>query len=78
VKLAPEPVAGGHGSRAVDSTCVAGPASHLRRNPWRCVVRYASGRRVRYAVTLAPDGTLRGVDARGVRIVRGCCVAFGR
>jgi hypothetical protein len=78
VKLAPEPVAGGQGSRAVDAKCFPGPASQLRRNPWRCEVRYASRRHARYTVTLAPDGTLRGVDARGVRIVRGCCVATGR
>jgi hypothetical protein len=74
---APEPVAGGRGARALDARCTAA-GKQDDRNRWRCRVLYASGRRVAYAVTIAPNGSVRGVDPTGERLVRGCCLPLGR
>jgi hypothetical protein len=74
VSLAREPVPGNNGTRAVAATCTPGKQGE-RRNPWLCRVRYASGRRVGYTITIAPDGSWRGVNPTGERLVRGCCIA---
>jgi hypothetical protein len=73
VMRAREPVPGNNGTRAVDGTCTPGKQGE-RRNPWTCAIKYASGRRVTYQVVIAPDGSLRGVNATGERLVHGCCV----
>ena len=74
VQRAPEPVPGGNGTRAVTVSCAAGKQGE-RRNPWLCRVRYASGRRVGYRLTIAADGAWRGLNPTGEREVRGCCIA---
>jgi hypothetical protein len=76
VKTAREPVFSGKGSQAVAVSCRPGRLGDLR-NPWSCRVRYASGRRVRYTLTIAPDGGWSGVDRTGDRHVRGCCFTIG-
>ena len=77
VVKAREPVAGGEGARAVSARCRAGgPGS--QRNPWLCTVRYASRRRITYAIHIAPSGAFRGSDRSGTRTLSGCCVAGGR
>jgi hypothetical protein len=76
VEKAPEPVAGGHGTRAVDATCTPGHRDN-RRNPWLCRVRYASRRRIGYTITIAPNGSFYGVNPTGDRVVNGCCLAVG-
>lgn len=72
-----EPVAGGHGSRALDVACTPG-SSRARRNPWTCRVRYASGGRTTYRVIVDERGAYRGADSTGQRLVNGCCVLGGR
>lgn len=73
VSLAREPVPGNDGSRAVDAACTPGKQGE-RRNPWRCNVRYASGQRIGYTITIASSGAWRGVNPTGERLVRGCCI----
>jgi hypothetical protein len=73
VMRAREPVPGNNGTPAIDGRCIPGKQGE-RRNPWTCVIKYGSGRRVSYQVTIAPDGSLRGVNATGERLVNGCCV----
>ena len=74
VSLAREPVPGNDGTRAVAAKCTPGKQGE-RRNPWLCRVRYASGRRVGYTITIAPNGAWRGVNPTGERLVNGCCIA---
>jgi hypothetical protein len=52
--------------------CVPGSASG-QRNPWTCVVRYPSGRRLRYRVQVQSDGSYVGRDPTDQFIIRGCC-----
>jgi hypothetical protein len=73
VAKAPEPVASGKGSVAVSARCSGAPTGP-NRNPWRCVVRYASGHRLAYTITIDPRGALRGEDRTGTRTIEGCCV----
>jgi hypothetical protein len=70
VRTAPDP-ATGTGS-GVAAECRAGSPRSLR-NPWRCVVRYAGGRRVTITVRVNPDGSYLGRYAGG-GAARGCCV----
>jgi hypothetical protein len=74
VMRAREPVPGNNGTRAVKGTCTPGHQGE-RRNPWECRIRYGSGRVVVYRVEVASDGSFRGTNATGERLVRGCCVA---
>lgn len=74
VMRAREPVPGNNGTRAVAGTCTAGKQGE-RRNPWLCRIRYASGRRVGYTITIDPNGAWHGVNPTGERLVRGCCIA---
>jgi hypothetical protein len=71
VITAPEPVAGRR---------TPGAAAHCRplgrgelRNPWRCRVRYRSGRADRLAVTVRSDGSYLGRYSGGAT-ARGCCI----
>jgi hypothetical protein len=73
VMRAREPVPGDNGTRAVKGRCTPGKGGETR-NPWTCVIDYASGRRVTYRVIIGPDGSFRGVNATGERLVNGCCV----
>jgi hypothetical protein len=71
----PEPGKGN--TRARRASCRPGSRSDLR-NPWRCRVAYASGRKITYAVEVDRGGTLRGADKTGVFTVTGCCVVTPR
>jgi hypothetical protein len=73
VMRAREPVPGNNGTEAVDGSCTPGKQGE-RRNPWTCVIRYGSGRRVSYRVEIAPSGAFRGVNPTGERLVNGCCI----
>lgn len=72
VQSAPDP-ATGKGS-GISATCTRGGSGQFG-NPWSCVVRYASGKRVRLSVRINPDGTYtgryRGVGGGGAT---GCCI----
>jgi hypothetical protein len=72
VQLAREPKPGGGGSRAVKATC-----ERAGRSPsaWFCLVEYASGSFVEYAVHIDPGGRFTGVDQGGPGRISGCCVA---
>lgn len=74
VMRAREPVPGNNGTAAVKGTCAPGKQGE-RRNPWSCRIRYRSGRVVVYRVEIAADGSFRGVNPTGERLVRGCCIA---
>jgi hypothetical protein len=71
VQLAREPRPGGGGARASKATC-----ERAGRGPsaWFCLVEYASGSFVEYAVQIDPGGRFTGVDDAGERRVSGCCV----
>ena len=73
VTKAPEPVPGRVRPRAVAARCQPGSRGELR-NPWRCVVRYASRNRIRYRLTIRSSGGFYAVDRTGQRVVRGCCI----
>jgi hypothetical protein len=74
VMRAREPVPGNNGTKAVAGVCTPGKQGE-RRNPWLCRIRYASGRRVGYQVEIGPDGSFRGINPTGERLVSGCCIA---
>jgi hypothetical protein len=76
VKKAPQPTPSGPGSPARSVRCVAGSGSG-QRNPWTCTVDYASGKRIRYRVTVKSDGSYTGGDRTRQFFIRGCCVAGG-
>lgn len=72
VRSAPDPKTGaGQGVAATCSSQASGPL----RNPWSCVVRFKSGKRVRLMVRIQQDGTYvgryRGVGGGGAT---GCCI----
>ena len=72
VKSAPDPMTGtGHG---VAATCTSRGSGPLR-NPWSCVVRFRSGKRVRLVVQVQQDGNYDGRYA-GVKgaAATGCCI----
>jgi hypothetical protein len=73
VAKGPEPVPGRR-TASVSATCVPGRSGGALRNPWACTVRYRSGSRFRYAVTIDASGRFRGQDRTGQRIVYGCCL----
>lgn len=72
VALAPEPVPD-KATGAVTAKCSPGKQGE-RRNPWTCRVRYASGRRVGYTITIEPNGAWHGANPTGERLVKGCCI----
>ena len=73
-----EPTPKGTGRPGVSARCVPGSA-RAQRNPWTCTVRYPSGKRIRYRVTVQPDGRYAGVDPTGQFNIDGCCAgSLGR
>jgi hypothetical protein len=78
LQKAPEPVAHGKGGAAVGGTCKPGKRDGDRRNPWRCRVRYESGRRITYRVTIDPKGAIDAADRTGAYTVQGCCLPLRR
>lgn len=72
VRSAPDPASGkGHGTAA---TCESSGSPPLR-NPWSCVVRFASGKSVRMTVRVLRDGTYEGryIGIAGAA-ASGCCI----
>jgi hypothetical protein len=70
VSSAPDPATGkGRGLGAACTSRGSGPLG----NPWSCVVRYGSGKRVRIAVRVQQDGYYSGRYAGG-GAVTGCCI----
>lgn len=74
VAKAREPVPSGRGAPATSARCSGRRADELG-NPWVCVVRYGSGRTIRYRVRVAPDGRISGFSRAGNGEITGCCVA---
>ena len=72
-----EPLPTGPGLPATGAHCVPGTQG-AKRNPWRCTVRYGSGRKITYQLRVASDGTFKGADKEGSRVVTGCCITGGR
>lgn len=73
-----EPTPEGPGQSGDSARCVPGSAAG-QRNPWTCTVRYPSGKRIRYRVTVEPDGRYVGVDPTGQFNIDGCCTgSLGR
>jgi hypothetical protein len=70
----PEPVALAARTPTTSSVCLPGGPGGLR-NPWRCTVRFRSGRTAHYEVKIAPDGSYIGF---GTAPIHGCCVAVPR
>jgi hypothetical protein len=70
VKSAPDPAVGK--GAGVAATCTSRGSGPLK-NPWTCVVRYRSGKRVRIAVRIQQDGYYAGRYAGG-GAATGCCV----
>ena len=81
VRVAPESPNGRHGRSA---TCRPLGSGELH-NPWRCTIRYASGRVVQYRITLRANGSYAGDDqvvsyqgrtTPGSGQIYGCCVVI--
>ena len=72
VATAPEPVPGTK-TAARKTRCKPGGGGDIR-NPWTCTVTYRSGSRFTYSVQIEADGSYRGENRIGNRIVYGCCV----
>ncbi len=81
VRGAPDPVSG---EKASSATCVPLGRGELR-NPWRCVLRYPTGRQFRYQITLNVNGSYTGNHELvllpsprhpDTGSIRGCCVAI--
>lgn len=82
VRVAPESANGPGGKSA---TCKPGPTGELH-NPWRCTIKYASGRLIQYRVTLHANGSYTGDDqvvryqgrttSGGSGQISGCCVVI--
>jgi hypothetical protein len=79
VKAAPDPVARERGSSA---TCVPLGSGALS-NPWRCAIRYRSGRDIQWLVSVSADGSYvgddqlvryRGQSQRASGEITGCCI----
>jgi hypothetical protein len=81
VRAAPDPVTGAHGKAA---RCTPLGSTDLH-NPWRCTIRYRSGRVIQYRVTITASGSYSG-DQEIVHYRRriypdtgrisGCCVSI--
>lgn len=69
-----EPVPGGDGARAVRAECLR---EGQRPPRWFCLVEYASGNFVEYAVDVDPTGRFSGVDETGRLRISGCCARPG-
>jgi hypothetical protein len=84
VRAAPDPVAEPTHTRGVRASCASLGTGALL-NPWRCSIRYPSGRLIEYQVTIHADGSYVGdhelVRYRGQRygdtgVITGCCVSL--
>jgi hypothetical protein len=75
VKRAPNALPGSGGARGDSAKCTSRgkEAGSTLRNPWTCVVRYPSGDRVRYRVTVASDRSFHGASRGNVLVIDGCC-----
>jgi hypothetical protein len=83
VSAAPDPVAEPTHERGIAAVCSSLGSGGLL-NPWRCSIRYRSGRQVQYQVTIHADGSYAG-DHEIVRFgghryadtgtITGCCVS---
>jgi hypothetical protein len=71
-----EPLPSGPGKPATGARCIPGK-SGPKLNPWRCTVRYGSGRSVTYKLQVDLSGSFSGADKTGNRVVNGCCVTGG-
>jgi hypothetical protein len=71
-----EPLPSGPGQPAIGARCTHGK-NGPKLNPWRCTVRYGSGRSITYKLQVDPTGRFTGADKEGVRVVNGCCVTGG-
>jgi hypothetical protein len=76
VQKSHEPLPEGPGLRGTAARCRPGTRGP-KRNPWRCTVRYGSGRSVSYSIQVEANGSFRGADREGTRVITGCCVAGG-
>ena len=76
IRKARQPTPSGPGARARNVNCTPGSNSP-QRNPWRCSVRYASGKTIRYRVTVRTNGSYVGGDPTGQFFINGCCVSGG-
>lgn len=81
VRLAPDPATRARGKSA---NCLPEGRGELR-NPWRCTISYAAGKRIQYRVVIRADGSFLGADQRlsyqGRTIyspgrVTGCCITI--
>ncbi|HEU0251252.1 MAG TPA: hypothetical protein VFR48_11060 [Solirubrobacteraceae bacterium] len=70
VAKAPEPVRATQRTPPTLVRCHPGRGDVLR-NPWSCTIRYRSGTRAHYTVTVHPDGSYIGM---GSGIIEGCCI----
>jgi hypothetical protein len=70
VAKAPEPVRPANRTPPVLVRCKPGRSAVLR-NPWSCSIRYRSGTRAYYTVTVRPNGSYEGT---GTGIIEGCCI----
>jgi hypothetical protein len=81
VRSAPDPVTRADGRKAVCASLGSGEL----QNPWRCTIRYASGRLIQYRVTINAGGSysgdqqivrFRGRTHRDTGQITGCCIAI--
>jgi hypothetical protein len=77
IKKAREPTPEGPGSAARTVRCAAARGAAPGQSAWACSVRYASGKSIRYAVTVRGNGAYSGADRSGQFLVNGCCVRGG-
>lgn len=70
VAQAPEPVSPAKRTSPVQVRCRPG-GSGVLRNPWSCTIRYRSGTRAYYRVSVQPSGYYSGT---GSGQIDGCCV----
>jgi hypothetical protein len=70
VAKAPEPVRPAKRTPPAVVRCRPG-RSQVLRDPWSCTIRYRSGTRAYYSVTVRPDGSYVGT---GTGIIEGCCI----
>ncbi len=64
---------GEHTRTVIRADCRARGTGELQ-NPWRCGMRYASGRRAAFRVELRGDGSFRARHLGGSGSIVGCCV----
>jgi hypothetical protein len=79
VRNAPDPIGN---EKATSANCIPFGTGPLG-NPWKCLLRYPTGRKIEYDMTLSPDGWYFG-DNEVVLVpggqyqahgsIRGCCV----